>query len=178
MKPSCVYKERPRVITIHGFNIWDDGLDTIDRLNPHIRNKGYKLLQYEYGWRGLIGVRLFNGRDADKLIEICGEKDTIISHSNGCAITARAIEDGLCVAKVIFIHPALDKNWKAPDSFKGEIVVYHSPKDKVTWLSKFLLLHRWGEMGTVGSKYYKSINDGYRHSEGFIRNPKLYTENL
>jgi hypothetical protein len=165
-------------ILIHGFNITDGGSNTIDRLKPFLT----KPIDLDYGWFGLLQVRFRNKSVAKKLLSICKSEDTIYAHSNGCAIVARALKIGLKVKNIVFIHPALDvdderlltKNYK-------KLVVFYSHKDTATWLAKWLPFHNWGAMGTYGckldNKRIVNVNDDMKHSEGFMKNPKMYILN-
>ncbi|MCK5015799.1 MAG: hypothetical protein KAS32_01905 [Candidatus Peribacteraceae bacterium] len=170
-----------RVILIHGFNVHDGGASTVDLLIPGIKARGFRVVEYDYGWRGLLGSLLLNQHDADKLILQHQPGDIYIGHSNGCAILSRAIDDGLGAENVIFIHPALDRDWEPPENTQVKYLsVFYSSRDRATRAARFIPWVRWGEMGTVGptSKHpsFWPLDDGYRHSEGFVKNPDLYLQ--
>lgn len=168
-----------RVILIHGFNVRDEGENSIDRLKPMLREAGYRVEDFDYGFLGLMMVRFRTKFIAKMLHQFSNPEDIIIGHSHGCAITAKAMENGAKFDKVVFIHPALDKNWKIPTIFSARrITVFYSEKDIATWsamllrwispLRLFKKKHFWGAMGSVGpkskDKRWVAINDHHSHS--------------
>jgi len=174
-----------RITFVHGFNDGDAGADNIDKLAPYAIEKGYlpDTHSMDYGWRGLLGVRFLNNKTAKKLVESYQEGDILVGYSNGCDIIARAIEIGLPVKQVIFIHPALDASWEPPRNTTVEtIMVYYSQHDKTTWLSSMLWFHRWGKMGTIGpmsrSSVFKYHNDNCNHFNWATKQPELYLSTL
>jgi len=163
----------------------DGGLSTVGTLFPLLKAQGHNPRFFAYGWVGLIGAWLGNGKRAKKLKNCTSDNDVLIGHSNGCAIIARALKKGANPKRIIFIHPALNKLWEPPDSFEGIIHVYHSERDRATEvakLTKWVPKSIWGDMGGSGavSGHPAFINhdDGFRHSEGFEKNPELYLETL
>lgn len=179
---------RKKVKLVHGFNVFDDGENTIDRLVEPLEGKGYEVdsTGEDYGWTGLLLVYLFNGKRASHLVDNYKEGEIVIAHSNGCAITARAIDKGLPVKHVIFIHPALDDKWEPlKDSTVERIDVYYSERDVATKAADFLerlpgVL--WGNMGTIGptaiNKVFVRHDDEWKHSEGFSVQPSKFIESL
>ena len=181
------------VIIVHGFNDPRSGADNVDRLIPYIKRKGYNTVEVDYGWRGLIGVRICNDSTARNLLKLYKRGDIVIGYSNGCSIVARAIEMGLPVDHVIFIHPALHADWEPPtDRLNRKIYVYHSREDWTTkmagWIRKYSPLNfifgktKWGQMGTIGSTSTHpsliNIKDGYDHFDGFKESPEGYIETI
>jgi len=168
-----------RVILLHGFNVKDGGTDTIDTLQPMLKEEGYEIEEFDYGFLGLIMVRFRTKFIASMLKKMAKPDDYVIAHSHGCAITAKAMEQGAQFNKVTFIHPALNNKWEIPelDSVK-RITVYYCEKDIATWAAKLLrwfsplrLLkkkHFWGAMGSTGprsqDRRWVGINDGHSHS--------------
>lgn len=174
---------RRRVVLVHGFNVRDGGRGSIDRLIPHIERLGYEVVEFDYGFRFLLGVRFCSGSDARALAAICHPEDILIGHSNGGALIARAIEMGAPIKHAILIHPALDRDWSPPALHPVEqIHVYYSGRDIATWAAQWLPWHRWGAMGTVGptSADHRLIGhpDGQTHSGGFATHPERYIETL
>ncbi|MEJ1402648.1 MAG: hypothetical protein RPU73_02030 [Candidatus Sedimenticola sp. (ex Thyasira tokunagai)] len=172
-----------RVILVHGFNVADGGKKTIDRLIPCLIERRRHVVQYDYGYRFLLGVRLRSKEDARGLMDIYRPGDIVIGHSNGAHLIALAIEMGMPVKRAIMIHPALNKDWRPPyDHPIEEIHVYYSGKDVATWMAKFLPFHKWGAMGTVGPTSADSRLIGHQeeqsHSGGFVEHPWRYLEFL
>jgi len=171
-----------RAILIHGMNVIDLGAGSIDLVKHYLYSKGHTPFEFEYGWLGLLGVRFGNKAIAEKLMQIYQEGDVVIAHSNGCAITARAIDMGLPVEHCIFIHPALQPEWEPLENSKVKrIDVYYSEHDKV---GRLAALYRWaaplnfifgptyyGPMMTYGAtsqnRIFENHNDGQKHSSGF-----------
>lgn len=166
------------IYLVHGFNVSDGGKRTIDTMIPHLTKCGHQVKEFDYGWVGLLGVRFGNKKKAKKLADKLKPNDIVIGHSNGCAIIALAMQMGMVVSEAVLIHPALNKNWLPPENSAPKITVFYSAKDSATWISKILVNHIWGEMGTVGPKSdwpgWVAIDDGMAHSEGFEKNPAMY----
>lgn len=171
-----------RVILVHGFNVSDGGARTIDLMIPHLEAAGHEVVQFDYGWRGLLGVRFMSKNDARALMRLYRDGDVVIGHSNGGHIIAIAIELGMPVEHVIMIHPALDTDWAPPEGHPvKEVYVYYSSRDKATWWSQFSPW-KWGGMGTYGPTSDDSrmigLLEDQTHSGGFVEHPKRYFETL
>jgi len=171
-----------RVILVHGFNVSDGGEATVDRLLLFLEAMGYEVIQYDYGWRGLFGVRFMSKRDSQGLMDLFKPGDIVIGHSNGGHLIARAIEKGMPVKHAIMIHPALDKDWYPPDGHPvKEVHIYWSPQDKATWWSQWSPW-MWGGMGTYGPTSgdlrMVSHKEDQSHSGGFSEHPSKYVESL
>lgn len=171
-----------RVILIHGFNVKDDGKATTGMLKTRLEERGYEVFDYQYGYLELLMVRFRMNFIAKMLKIISNPGDMIIAHSNGCAITATAMEQGASFGNVVFIHPALDAKWEIPFSYSAnKITVLYSEHDNTTRMAKWMRRlsplswfgkrHIWGAMGTYGAKSwdkrFENINDNFRHSEIF-----------
>ncbi len=134
---------------VHGFNVRDGGAASIDRLRPHLEARGWTVRDLDYGWRGLLGVRLCNAGTAATLASLSDPADAAIGHSNGCAIIRRAVVAGARFARIVLINPALDRDTEWP-GHTGAIEVWHAPSDVATWAARWLLFHPWGDMGRHG----------------------------
>jgi hypothetical protein len=146
-----------RVFLIHGFNVSDGGKNTTDGLMPHIARSGWKPVQIDYGWFGLIQVRLCNGGVAETIKAAARRGDIGIGHSNGCAILMEACQRGAQLTGLVLINPALDEDCKVPAQVRW-IHVYHNREDSPVKWSRILLLHPWGAMGRHG---YQGSDDRY-----------------
>ncbi len=136
----------PTVHLLHGFNVSDGGTASIDRLIPHLKDKGFVVREHDYGWRGLLGVRFLNQGTAEELAEHIHEGDICIGHSNGCDIIYRA--SFLCdMTGVVFINPALDTDKTAIADW---VHVYYNEDDSVVLASTILRFHNWGAQGRNG----------------------------
>jgi hypothetical protein len=181
-----------RAILIHGMNDPKQGTGNIDNLIPYLEALGYKVLQLDYGWRGLLGVRFLNWWTARRLVKIAVKTDVIIAYSNGVSINALACERGLKAEHYIWIHGALNPEWEPPASSPvSRIDVYFSAQDWTTALAevlrKFSPLNvlgktNWGYIGTVGSKsdnvVFINHEDDQSDHFNWSDNPMKYVEVL
>jgi len=140
---------KPRAILVHGFNVWDNGAGTVDRLEPYLEKAGFNVAQFDYGWIFLLRVRLNNKRYARRLAAMTQPEDVLIGHSNGCNIITEAGWIGAHCRHAVFINPALDSDAPIPPRFGG-VDVWHSPSDAPVRLARFLWFHPWGNMGARG----------------------------
>ena len=170
---------------IHGYNVKDNGAGSIDTLVKPLEDLGFTVdsTEADYGFTTLLMILLGNKKRAAKLLANYEKGEVLIGHSNGCMIIARAIDAGMPVKRAIFIHPALDNDWEPPaDAAIEQIDVFYSERDVATKVASWIPWVRWGNMGTVGpvktNPVFKPHNDGYRHSEGFAKNPSLYVQPL
>ena len=166
-----------RVFLVHGMNVPDGGKGSIDKLKPKLIALGYEPVDFDYPWRGIIGVLLLNQDSATRLLDEYRPGDKIIAHSNGVAIVAQAIDMGLPVEHCIFIHGALPTEWSPPsDSLVKRIDVYYSGNDST--IGYLAGIYKWikgpkhyGPLMTFGhtgqNPLFHNHNDGLGHSEGF-----------
>jgi hypothetical protein len=138
-----------RVWLIHGFHATHGGKHTVDKLKPYTQQASSDILDYDYGWRGLIGVRLNNDETAKKIAEESRSGDIAIGYSNGAAILHAASRLGANLSGLVYINPALD-NDKVPGAGVEWCHVWHSPTDMAAWWASWLPCHEWGDMGRVG----------------------------
>ena len=136
----------PTAHILHGFNISDGGRGSIDKIIPFLKDKGFDIHEHDYGWRGLLGVRLFNASTAHDVAKSVRPGDICIGHSNGCAILYLASFE--CnPAGMVFINPALDSDVQPECNW---VHVYFNKDDPIVEISKYLIFHAWGNMGQVG----------------------------
>lgn len=151
---------RPSAIFVHGFNVRDDGSKTVDTLKPAVQHlHNLRVMDYDYGWLGLFGVRFLSWRLAKTLSGLIQEQDILIGHSNGCALIYNAImRHKKPCALVFLIAPALDSDVEFPPELFNRVVVLHSKHDIPVKLSKYLPFHPWGSMGAYGAKHFNVKN--------------------
>jgi len=152
-------------IFVHGFNIHDNGASTIHKLIPEF-SPFFNCLKFDYGWTGLLGVRLANGTRSRILSSIIEDGTIGIGHSNGCTILHRASKLNTKLKHLILINPALDADTKFAPHLKT-VSVYYTPKDEATRWAKYLLFHRWGDMGNKGSTIMDSRVTNYNEFDLF-----------
>lgn len=157
---------------VHGYNIKDGGNKTIDRLLPYLNYSEITTVEHDYGHLNIYGVLTKNKKIASKIVRKLGSDDVAIGHSNGCAILVKSLQQGAVLDKLILINPALDKHFEFPESV-NEIHIFHSHKDKVVVLAKYLRklvfwrnTFLWGEMG----------NTGYRGNDSRVTNHLMKTK--
>lgn len=152
MKP----KKISRVILVHGFNVKDGGAGTTGRLAKKFEAMDdVEVVVFAPGWRGLIGVRVSNKRRAQQLAELIRPDDLLIGHSDGCNLIDLACHElsslGDESVNCVYFNPALDRD-TALSRIVRKCLVFHTLSDRVVWISRFLLLHPWGQMGRKGYK--------------------------
>ncbi|WP_157117918.1 hypothetical protein [Oceanicoccus sagamiensis] len=99
-----------KAILVHGFNIADQGKNTISKLTPYFQERGIKVENFSYGWIGLMGVYFLNPRIVQQLINKVSPGDIGVCHSNGCVIVHMAAHQGAPFRKAVYINPALNSN--------------------------------------------------------------------
>lgn len=137
-----------KVILVHGFNVKDNGKGTTGKLAQRLPLEG-KPCQFRYGWKGLLGVRLFNGLLARLLSDMTSDGAVGIGHSNGCAILHRAAAAGAPFRHLILINPALDNDAEFAPGIE-RIDVLYNPTDPWVAAARWLPHHPWGDMGRHG----------------------------
>lgn len=154
------------IILVHGFAN-PNGINTTDRLRPYFEKAGYEAWEWDYGWKGLLGVRLCNKAVAYGLMRFAkfaaarDQKVYAVGHSNGCELIRIATQawekpdghsfPGASFEQVALIDPALDRCAEFGPAVK-KIHVYYTPTDWVVRAARFLPLNPWGDMGAVGYK--------------------------
>jgi hypothetical protein len=139
-----------KVTLVHGF--WDNnGHRTTDLLTPFFKDKQFEVEEFDYGFTGLLGVRLLNDRRAGELAERTRAETIGVGHSNGCAILQKASFLGAPFSQLVFINPALDADAGVGTQVK-RIHVWHSPSDLPVRFANTFISHPWGEMGATGYK--------------------------
>ena len=137
-----------RIILVHGI-LSSEGRSNVRQLVPALQKTGLAVSVFEYGFIHFFQARFRNPSLAKRLRAISMPGDIIVAHSNGCAITHRAANEGAQFGGVVYINPALDPERTTPAPW---VDVYFNPGDHVTWFSKLLPWHTWGEMGSTGYK--------------------------
>lgn len=140
-----------QLVFVHGFNVTDGGAGTTGKLARRLEHLG-ESAQFRYGWLGLLGVRLFDGRFARMLAGMVTHGAVGIGHSNGCLILHRAASDGAPFRHLILINPALDADVAFPPSVE-RVDVLHNSDDTVVSVGSLLPFHGWGDMGRRGATW-------------------------
>jgi len=137
------------LVLVHGFNVRDNGKKTIDTLLPYLPE--HKVLQADYGFFDLFGVRFFNKNIARVVAGMTPAGAIGIGHSNGCDILVRACKQGAKFSRLILINPALDKDtdFDAWETLR-RVDVLHNVDDVTVTTARFIPFSPWGEMGRYG----------------------------
>lgn len=161
------------VATVHGFNVRDYGARSTDRLHPGLRAEGHRVIDIDYGWLGLLGVRLYSDRISKRIAHKAFNEpcNVLIGHSNGCALIHSALwymrriwspqELAEKVQRVIYISPALNRGAPCPPWMMGKIHVLHSERDDTVKLADLLWCHPWGSMGARGAEGPGFVNHDF-----------------
>lgn len=159
---------KPRVHFFHGFNVFDGGKGSIDKMIPFFESQGYEVVQHDYGWTGLLMLRWKNDEAVEKALESVSENDIIVGHSNGCLIAWKLSQRLSEPLKIITIQAALrrDTDWGEAD-----VLCLYNDKDWVVSLGRvwgrfvsvanpFKNRHGWGSAGRYGfdNKSVKNVN--------------------
>lgn len=162
-----------KIATVHGFNVRDYGRRSTDRLIPHLKASGHEVKDLDYGWLGLLGVRIYGSRIARRIAHKAVNEpfNVLVGHSNGCALIHSALwymrriwspqELGEKVQRVIYISPALNRDAPCPPWMMGKIHVFHSQRDDVVKLADLLWCHPWGSMGARGAESSGFVNHDF-----------------
>ncbi len=170
---------RRYVLAFHGFNVADAGAGTIDRLRPFAEARGYRWIDADYGWRGLLGVKIANPAIASvcaaiiEAIALPSDYVVIAAHSNGAAIAARIVTEWCpAVRQLLLVNPALRDDWYFPVRLDC-VHVFGARTDFWTRLAKLAPGSVWGDLsnGYEGDQpeLVKYHNMSARHPRHAVR---------
>lgn len=151
------------IYLIHGFNVKDGGAKTTGSIRPYFEKEGFDVREIDYGFFFRVRARLCNRGVARVISRLVEADSTCIGHSNGGALAWLACEYGAPFKNVILVNPALDSDLVIAKHIKN-IQVWYSPRDKWTWLAKFIPWSIWGAQGKTGytgtlDKRYEQYNE-------------------
>ena len=148
-----------RILLIHGFNDRSAGAKNIDLMKPYLESLGYKVDtdSADYGWIGLIGVRLRKHKAVMRIVNAMEDENTrmVMTYSNGANYAMKALKLLWRNDMVVFhCSPALIKRATFPSSVHKAHVFF----TKSDWAVKFSTLARWLRLtpgwGNMGSEGY------------------------
>lgn len=143
-----------RVVLVHGFNVRDKGVRSVDRLAEHF--PGWWDVdkdEADYGFFNLWKVRFARRGAIRRIAEALKTADAVVAHSNGCNYVMKALRfvpDSRRI-KVFFLSPAVNRTTRFPKVVEKAIVLF-TKADFWVFLSGFLPFHPWGWMGMLGPK--------------------------
>ncbi|NKB37877.1 MAG: hypothetical protein GKR93_12045 [Gammaproteobacteria bacterium] len=149
---------KPVVHLVHGFNVWEPR-KTVGKLQPYFLAGAHPTNMVNYYWTGLYLARKKNPKIAERLAKVVGPNDTVVGHSNGCAIIKIALDKGMHCKRAIFIHPALDVDADFRRANVERIDVWYDKSDEpVKWAAmlssiipqSWLEARPWGAAGAYG----------------------------
>lgn len=158
---------KPTIHLVHGFNVRDNGAGTTDTLRPYFEALKYTVIEHDFGFRFLFGVRFGNAKRAQQLASKLTSGDILVGHSDGCNIITQSLwhryrQHGRRESyRCIFFNPALNRNTEQAANVR-KVLVFCTPTDRIVWLSKYLITHPWGQMGRLG--YRGPQRDIYRNT--------------
>lgn len=150
-----------RVHLLHGFNVTDGGRGTIDRFGPYFAAEGFELVDHNYGWVGLLGLRSRNTTTVRKIRAAIRPGDIVVAHSNGCLIAWMLAMAGEPLAGVVCIQPALRKDTTWPAHIN--VLCLNNPDDWVVSLGRM-----WGRFASVANPWRNRHGWGAAGRSGFI----------
>lgn len=154
----------------------DGGRNTIDKMKPFYEEQGFFVKEVDYGWMGLLGVRFCNMHLAHILARLLDPDCYLVGHSNGCAISALACDFGYRPAGLVFLQPALNRNWVPPAQVPW-LKIYRNTDDLPVWLATWLRNHIWGQMGRLGPSYkddrVETVDIGFGGHNAEFKSPAI-----
>ena len=138
------------IYCIHGIHTSDKDNVTA-KLAPAFRQVcDEQVVVWKYGYALALTsgfTDFLNERRVDKLAKVVKPGDSILAHSNGCAI-AYLLQNRIPIDRMILVQPALD-NWRTFDNTRKVLVLYNED-DGVVGASTLGFCSAWGDMGKVG----------------------------
>lgn len=166
----------PTAILAHGFNVRNSGATTTDRLRPFLEEAGFDVLEFDYGWFGLFGVRFYDDNLAKALAGMTPKDAVFIGHSNGCTIGHLAAHQRARFAAMVYINPALDSKSPLAPQVRS-LHVWHSPSDEPVRWARFIPSHPWGDMGAVGYQgHYDPRITNFNKENGYPISSKEHSD--
>ena len=138
------------IFCVHGIHT-DDKDNVTAKLAPAFRQVCVEdVMVWKYGYALALTTGLtdfLNERRAAKLAQSIKPGDSILAHSNGCAI-AYLLQNTVPLDRLILVQPALDA-WRTFDNVRKVLVLYNED-DEVVAASTFGFCSAWGDMGKEG----------------------------
>lgn len=139
------------VYLIHGFNVSDGGNGTTDKFVRPLNDRGYHVIELDYGHIGGVVTKLCDRKMARMVARMAEPGSVIIGHSNGCTISCMAAQYGAKFSQMVWINPALDVDVKI-GTYVNRVHVWYNQDDLAVTVASWIPGVMWGEMGAVGYK--------------------------
>lgn len=145
-----------KVIGLHGFNVRDQGLRSIQPTLDALRVYGHETHLMSYGYVGLFKVRLAFKHTVQRLLDAAPQ--WVLAHSNAVPIAAEACAQGLKLRGLIAYQPAHNPRFQWPENAGRVLVLYNSGDYAVLggkmWRManpiSWFVPHYWGDAGRKG----------------------------
>lgn len=147
---------------VHGFNVRDGGRSSMGPVAPHCLQAGWRPSHFEWGWSGLLMLRMKTRTAARELAERLEPGQLIVTHSHGWNVAMAAARlRPECPIQVIGYNPAARRDVELPPSVARSVVLY-APDDWVVTAGRFwrrlttmnprrwFQPHPWGRLGRYG----------------------------
>lgn len=140
------------IFCVHGIHT-NDRDNVTAKLAPAFRQvcDGEDVMVWKYGYALALTTGLtdfLNERRAAKLAKLVKPGDSIVAHSNGCAIAYLLQGEYVPLDRLILVQPALD-SWRTFDNVR-KVLVLHNDEDEVVGASTLGFCSAWGDMGKNG----------------------------
>lgn len=139
------------IFFVHGIHT-DDSDNVTAKLAPAFRQVcDEEVMVWKYGYALALTTGLtdfLNGRRAAKLAKLIKLGDSIVAHSNGCAIAWLLQGEHVPLDRLILVQPALD-SWRTFDNVR-KVLVLRNDEDEVVGASTLGFCSAWGDMGKRG----------------------------
>lgn len=136
---------------VHGIHT-DDRSNVVAELAPAFRQVcDEPVMIWKYGYALAIANGLtnyLNERRAEKLSKLIKPGDSIVAHSNGCAIAWLLQSEYVPLDRLVLVQPALDA-WRTFDNVR-KVLVLRNDEDEVVGASTLGFCSAWGDMGKNG----------------------------
>lgn len=166
--------QQKRIVLVHGWNVSDAGMNSVDRLAPALESLGYEVDtdEADYGfltWQmfsfiARVAIRPFV---VQRLARAFKNADVIVTHSNGANFAHRALKQMPADSRprlLIHFSPALNRKTRRP-RLVNRMVVFYTRSDWAVKLATFIPFHPWGRMGSHGPLLGDLHTVGYDHSD-------------
>lgn len=141
------------IFCVHGIHT-DDRHNVTAQLAPALRQVADEdVMVWKYGYALALTTGLtnyLNARRAARLAKLVRPHDSIVAHSNGCAIAWLLQSEHVLLDRLILVQPALDA-WRTFDNVR-RVLVLHNDEDEVVGASTLGFASAWGDMGKTGYK--------------------------
>ena len=139
------------IFCVHGIHTSDKDNVTAKLASAFRQVCDEDVMVWKYGYALALTTGLtdfLNERRAARLANLVKPGDSILAHSNGCAIAYLLQSEHVPLDRLILVQPALD-SWRTFDNVR-KVLVLHNDEDEVVGASTMGFCSAWGDMGKTG----------------------------